>query len=108
MKRTFVILAVIFLVFDCSWAKKVDAEKFLLSGNHARSFLKRTHLWTICDEAFTVTSYFSPYRNGNNIIGECCNKQCDAEEVKEGYGFNSIPNPEQKREDYVAKCCLPF
>lgn len=53
-----------------------DAEKFLLSGNHAKSFLKRQDSWDICDELFYKAR---PY----DINAECCDKACDSEEFEE-------------------------
>ncbi|KAL9959185.1 hypothetical protein ACROYT_G036279 [Oculina patagonica] len=100
MKRTFLILVALFLVFDCSWAKPKDAETFLLSSNHAKSFLKRQHDWSICDEV-----HYQAYQMQVDIHEECCGEVCESEEMEESYGYLPNHNPEQKREQYVANCC---
>ncbi|XP_078382805.1 uncharacterized protein LOC144665420 [Oculina patagonica] len=103
MKCTFLILAVMFLVFDYSWAKEKDADKFLLDENHANSFLvqKRNycrHVQKISNKNILINQ---------NVKEECCKEGCDTEEMAEIYG-GQYQNPilaEDLRIEYIVRCC---
>ncbi|KAL9962173.1 hypothetical protein ACROYT_G031252 [Oculina patagonica] len=70
-----------FLMFGYSWSKEKDADKFLLDGNHANSFLVKNKRATYVPEG------------------------CDTEEFIEIWGVGIPDIAERKRKEYVAQCC---
>ncbi|KAL9966288.1 hypothetical protein ACROYT_G024341 [Oculina patagonica] len=88
MKRVFLILAVMFLVFDCFWAVEKDAVKFLLDGNHANSFL--AHKRSVCSYIQGLTEQrnrqyqlVGDFTFPVDVHEECCVEQCNTEEMDE-------------------------
>ncbi|XP_078372943.1 uncharacterized protein LOC144656594 [Oculina patagonica] len=115
MKRTLLILALMFFVFDYCSAKKKDADKILLDGNHANSFLvhKRRGWPEWCEYAQEYAEDINESRWGGlaptvNINEECCVEGCDAEEVNENIlpsGYSDLVRAERNREWVDYRCC---
>ncbi|XP_078372981.1 uncharacterized protein LOC144656605 [Oculina patagonica] len=115
MKRTLLILAMMFLVFDYCWAKKKDADKILLDGNHANSFLDHKRgvwqNWCYWAQEYAEEmneNKWSGYAPTVDINEECCGEGCDTEEVNENIhpgGYSNLANAETNREYVMSRCC---
>ncbi|KAL9966289.1 hypothetical protein ACROYT_G024342 [Oculina patagonica] len=114
MKRVFLILAVMFLVFDCFWAVEKDAVKFLLDGNHANSFL--AHKRSVCSyiqdltDKMTSRAFIGSHAGMDevDVHEECCVEQCNTEEMDENLYlalYGDMAQAEMWRERYMNNCC---
>ncbi|KAL9967060.1 hypothetical protein ACROYT_G025223 [Oculina patagonica] len=84
MKRISLILAVMFLVFDYSWAGKEDADKSILNGNHANSFLVHKRDWCSYVQSNAEYSFEMKYSQSGSTVDvheECCVEECSADEM---------------------------
>ncbi|KAL9966287.1 hypothetical protein ACROYT_G024340 [Oculina patagonica] len=113
MKRTFLILAVMFLAFDYCWAKKKDADKILLDGNHAKSFLVKRQWQWYYNYVQNTSEHYRESESGVwtatlDVHEECCGEICDTEEMDENMHpgeYSDHAKAEVKRENYLTRCC---